>query len=179
MKKYIVTYHAPDELLQQSRDSTPEEMEKGMEAWYGWAKKCGDKLVDLGNPLVNGQTLKPDGNSKNSTHGVCGYSILQAENMEEAKNKIMHISLPINKETILMGSDSIGDWAPKTVTGNNISLSITTNRKEKADEVFKKLSKDGSVTMPVENTFWGDYFGMCTDQFGINWMISFNSSEED
>jgi hypothetical protein len=85
MKKYIVTYHAPAELLKQSQNATPEEMEKGMEAWYGWAKKCGDKLIDLGNPLVNGQTLKPNGNSENSTHGVCGYSILQAENMEEAK----------------------------------------------------------------------------------------------
>ena len=56
-----------------------------MEGWNNWAKKCGNNLVDLGNPLINGQTLKPDGNSVNSTNGVCGYSILHAENMEEAK----------------------------------------------------------------------------------------------
>jgi len=85
MKKYIVTYHAPAELLQQSQEATPEEIEKGMEGWNNWAKKCGDRLIDIGNPLVNGQILKPDGNSENSTQGVCGYSILQAENMDEAK----------------------------------------------------------------------------------------------
>jgi hypothetical protein len=60
-------------------------MEKGMEAWMDWAQKCGDKLVDFGNPLANGVTLKPDGGSQESESQVCGYSILQAEDLEEAK----------------------------------------------------------------------------------------------
>lgn len=89
MKKFIVTYHAPVELLQQSQQTTPEEQAKGMEAWMEWAKKCGDKLVDLGNPLMNGQKVLPNGNSENSTREVCGYSILQAENMEEAKKLLV------------------------------------------------------------------------------------------
>ena len=93
---------------------------------------------------------------------------------EEDKNKIMHISLPISKETILMGSDSGGKWAPKTIVGNNISLSVNTENKEEADRLFKELSAGGKVTMPIDQTFWGDYFGMCTDKFGINWMVSFD-----
>ena len=71
MKKFIVTYHAPSELLQQSQQLSPDEMEKGMEAWMIWAKNCGDKLVDLGNPSMNGQKVLPDGKSENSDRQVC------------------------------------------------------------------------------------------------------------
>lgn len=95
---------------------------------------------------------------------------------EKDKNKIMHISLPISNETILMGSDTGGEWAAKTNIGNNISLSITAGSKEDADKFFNNLSKDGKATMPMSKTFWGDYFGMCTDKFDINWMISFNEN---
>lgn len=95
---------------------------------------------------------------------------------EEWKNKIMHISLPLSKETILMGSDSGGEWAPKTTIGNNISLSITAETKAEADHIFSNLAKDGNITMPIASTFWGDYFGMCTDKFDINWMVSFEEN---
>ena len=90
----------------------------------------------------------------------------------EYKNQIMHISLPISKECVLMGSDTAGQGGPLTV-GNNFSISISTDSKEKADIFFEKLSADGKVTMPMADTFWGDYFGMLTDRFGINWMIGF------
>lgn len=89
MKKYIVIYHAPDELMAQSANASPEEMEKGMEPWMAWAAKCGDQLVDLGNPLMGGQKLLPDGNSLSSARGVVGYSILQAESMDAAKSLLL------------------------------------------------------------------------------------------
>lgn len=95
---------------------------------------------------------------------------------EEDKNKIMHVSLPISKETMLMGSDTGGEWAPKTVVGNNFSISVSVNSKEEADRIFNALSEGGKVTMPMEATFWGDYFGMFTDKFDINWMISYNEA---
>ena len=98
---------------------------------------------------------------------------------EEQANKIMHMSLPISKETILMGSDAGGEWAPDLVVGNNISLSVTVETKEDADRVFAMLSDEGKVTMPMDQTFWGDYFGMCTDKFGINWMISLGESTDN
>ena len=92
----------------------------------------------------------------------------------EDSEKIMHISLPISAETVLMGSDTGGEWASSYRQGNNFSISINTDSKESADRLFKGLSEGGTITMPLANTFWGDYFGMFTDKFGINWMLSFN-----
>ena len=88
------------------------------------------------------------------------------------KNKIMHISLPISTETQLLGCDTpLPDSFQK---GNNFSISITTATKEEADRLVAALASNGQITMPMSTTFWGSYFGMLTDQFGINWMISVN-----
>lgn len=92
--------------------------------------------------------------------------------------KIMHISLPISLETALMGSDTGGEWAPNFTLGNNFSISINTDTKEDADRIFNGLSEGGKVTMPLNQTFWGDYFGMLEDKFGINWMMSFNDGTQ-
>ncbi len=86
MKKFIILYHAPGEALAKMAAPTPEEMKKGMEPWMAWAAKCGDKLVDMGTPLMGGQRLNPDGGSAASARGVCGYSILNANDMAEAKS---------------------------------------------------------------------------------------------
>lgn len=93
---------------------------------------------------------------------------------EEEGNKIMHVSLPIGN-TLLMGSDTGGEWAAHTVVGNNITISITADSKADADRIFNALADGGKVTIPMADTFWGDYFGMCTDKFQINWMMSFNA----
>ena len=92
--------------------------------------------------------------------------------------KIMHISLPISKETSLMGSDTGGEWASSFKEGNNFSISINADTREEADRIFNGLSAGGKVTMPMDKTFWGDYFGMWTDKFGINWMMSFNENQK-
>jgi PhnB protein len=94
---------------------------------------------------------------------------------KEMENKIMHISLAISKETMIMGSDVGGGWAPDYKEGNNFSISINTDSKENADRFFSKLSTGGKISMPMNQTFWGDYFGMFTDKFGINWMVSYNA----
>lgn len=96
----------------------------------------------------------------------------------EEGEKIMHISLPITKDVTLMGSDTGGEWAPQTTVGNNITLSITAESREENERLFNALSQGGKVTMPLADTFWGDYFGMCTDKFGINWMFSFNTNQQ-
>jgi len=93
---------------------------------------------------------------------------------EEQGNRLMHISLPISKETTLMGSDTGGAGVAKTIFGNNFSLSINVDAKEEADRLYNELSAGGTQTMPMEDTFWGSYFGMFTDKFGINWIISFD-----
>ena len=95
---------------------------------------------------------------------------------EAEKNNIMHISLPISKETALMGSDTSEGYGSGVVVGNNCSVSINTDSKSEADRLFNQLSAGGKVTMPMEDTFWGSYFGMFTDKFGINWMVSFDEN---
>lgn len=92
---------------------------------------------------------------------------------ETDKNKVMHVSLPIGS-SVLMGSDVGGDWAPSFKQGNNFAVSISAHNKEEADRIFNFLSTDGQITMPLMHTFWGDYFGMLTDKFGVNWMMSYN-----
>lgn len=97
---------------------------------------------------------------------------------EEAKNLIMHVSLPISNETILMGSDSSEAFGQVTTVGNNISVSINTDSKEEATRIFNGLSEGGKVTMPLELTFWGAFFGMFTDKFGINWMVNHDTQPQ-
>lgn len=93
-------------------------------------------------------------------------------------NLIMHISLPVG-DGYIMGSDVGGEWAKHTVEGNNISISINAANNQQADEWYNKLSAGGRQTMPMANTFWGSYFGMLTDKFGINWMVSCEPKHEN
>jgi len=94
---------------------------------------------------------------------------------DEMGNRIMHVSLPIGS-SVLMGSDTVGEWASNFVQGNNFSVSITADSKEEADRLFAGLGEGGNIFMPLSDTFWGDYFGMLTDKFGIGWMMSFNKN---
>ena len=93
-------------------------------------------------------------------------------------NLIMHISLPISKETTLMGSDVGGEWAKHTVEGNNIQLSVNAESEDDASRIFNALSAGGQVKMPMEKTFWGAFFGMFTDKFGINWMVNYDYNQQ-
>jgi PhnB protein len=90
---------------------------------------------------------------------------------EEVKNNIMHVSLTIG-DTVIMGSDTGGEWAPKLEVGNNFSVSVNTDNQEEAERIFNGLAEGGKITMPLNKTFWGAYFGMCTDAFGVNWMVN-------
>ena len=98
--------------------------------------------------------------------------------MEMEGEKIMHISFPISKETVLMGSDVGGEWAQHTVDGNNIQLSVNTDSEEEARRVFKGLAEGGRVNMALEKTFWGALFGMFTDRFGVNWMVNYDYNQQ-
>lgn len=91
---------------------------------------------------------------------------------DSVKDKIMNIQLPITETIHLMASDSVGGMGPPLVVGNNFHITIVANDKSEADRVFEALSKDGKVSMPIANAPWGPHFGMCTDKFGIQWMVS-------
>ena len=87
------------------------------------------------------------------------------------RDRIMHVSLPIGSGT-LMGSDTTSAFGPPPVAGNNFSISINADSREDTDRLFGLLSADGNVAMPPQDMFWGAYVGMCTDKFGVNWMLN-------
>lgn len=94
---------------------------------------------------------------------------------DENKNKIMHVDLPISKETVLMGCDFVGPHENSPlVKGNNFSISVNAESKAEADRIYLALSEGGNTIMPMADTFWNAYFGMLTDKFGINWMVNVN-----
>ncbi|KAF2518437.1 VOC family protein [Flavobacterium salilacus subsp. salilacus] len=101
------------------------------------------------------------------------YQIPEAE-----QDKIMHVSLPISKETLLMGSDVMNSYSHMTTVGNTISISINVDSEEEAHRLFNGLSEGGRVTMPLEKTFWAPLFGMFTDKFGISWMLNYENKGE-
>jgi len=87
-------------------------------------------------------------------------------------NKIENVSMQIDKDTSLMGSDSLEAFGQKTIVGNNFSIYIEADTKGQADSFFNGLSECGLIKMPMTTAHWGDYFGMCTDKYGVSWLIN-------
>ncbi|MCP4441966.1 MAG: VOC family protein [Aureispira sp.] len=91
---------------------------------------------------------------------------------ESEKQKVMHVSLPIGETAVLMGSDSSDSFGKASIVGTNFSISINTNEVAEAERLFELLGTEGNITMPLNKTFWGSYFGSLIDKFGIQWMIN-------
>lgn len=90
------------------------------------------------------------------------------------QEKIMHVALPISNGNVLMGSDALESMGHSQILGNHISISIGTDSKEEATHLFNGLSAGGEIEMPIADTFWGAYFGMFIDKFGIKWMVNYD-----
>jgi PhnB protein len=97
---------------------------------------------------------------------------------EKEKNMLMHIALPIGKGNMLMATDALESMGHNVTLGDNMSLSLHTESKEEADRLFNGLSQGGKVEVPLSKMFWGDYFGMFKDKFGVQWMISFREESK-
>lgn len=93
-------------------------------------------------------------------------------------DKIMHISLPIGKGNILMATDALESMGQTFTPGNNFSLSISVDSEAEADELFNGLSAGGTVEMPLAKAFWGAYFGMLRDKFGVQWMVNYDYEQK-
>jgi PhnB protein len=94
---------------------------------------------------------------------------------EEAE-KILYVSLPVGN-SILMGMD-VPKSMPPTNAGNNFMVTLDTSSEEETTRVFNRLSEGGVVTMPLGHQFWGAFFGMVTDKFGIQWMLSYMNQHQ-
>lgn len=94
------------------------------------------------------------------------------DGMSEAdKALVMHVTLPIIGGHLLMGTDNYGESAQSLQQGNAHYINLLLDTKSEADRLMAALSENGEVTMPMHDTFWGAYFGTCTDQFGVRWML--------
>jgi PhnB protein len=93
------------------------------------------------------------------------------------QDKIMHIALPIGSGNVLMATDALESMGHPLTIGNNFSLSINVDSEAEADAIFNGLAAGGKIGTPLQKMFWGAYFGMCFDKFGIQWMISYDASQ--
>ena len=101
-----------------------------------------------------------------------------SEKLPEAdRKKIMHIALPIGNGSVLMAADVIEAMGNQLFAGNNFYLHIEAESRKEADRFYTALSAEGSATMPMMDAFWGSYFGILTDKFGIQWMVGFDPNE--
>jgi len=89
------------------------------------------------------------------------------------KDKIMHVSLPIGKNNILMGTDACEEMGFNIRQGNNYYICISPDSREEADKLFTGLSEGGKINMPIQDMFWGAYYGDLTDKFGTQWMVNY------
>ena len=101
------------------------------------------------------------------------------ENMpENEKNRVMHVTLPINDKDVLMGSDIVPSMGHKLTEGNNVQISLHPDSREEADKLFNGLSAGGKVEMEMQDTFWGAYFGSFKDKYGVYWMVNYQHTQQ-
>jgi PhnB protein len=87
-----------------------------------------------------------------------------------ARERIMHAKLT-RGSCILMASDTPAGTCFSQ--GNNFYICLNCESLEETEKLFSALGQSGKVTMPLQDTFWGARFGMLLDQFGVNWMFSY------
>ncbi len=91
---------------------------------------------------------------------------------EEDKKLIAHIELEILGKHLLKGTDALASLGFTVTMGNNIYISIHTDSREQTTQYFTALAEGGQVTQPLEDMYWGAYYGSCTDKYGVQWVIT-------
>jgi PhnB protein len=94
---------------------------------------------------------------------------------EKIKQLVLHVELPILGGCVLMGTDVVQEMGFQVSQGNNVQINLEPDSKEEAQRLFDELSEGGVVRMPMQDTFWGAYYGNFQDKFGIYWMINYQS----
>lgn len=91
---------------------------------------------------------------------------------DNVKEMVLHIELPITANHILMGTDAPKEMGFTVTPGNNMHISIEPDTRAEAKRIFDELSAGGNISMPLQDMFWGAYFGSFADKYGINWMVN-------
>ena len=100
----------------------------------------------------------------------------QPEISEADKNLVMNVQLPILGGHLLMGTDAPESMGFQLNQGNNVYICLDPDTRAEADRLFAALSAGGKVEMPLQEMFWGDYFGSFVDRYGVQWMINCTSA---
>lgn len=95
---------------------------------------------------------------------------------EEQLRGVAHVALPMG-DSILMGSD-VPEQMGTLTAGNNFAMSVEADSIDEADRLFGGLSAGGEVSMPLGKVEWAERFGMCTDKYGVQWMIGYTGDVE-
>ncbi|MBX6379417.1 MAG: VOC family protein [Thermoflavifilum aggregans] len=95
---------------------------------------------------------------------------------EEEKKRVMHVTLSLGNGLMLMASDTLPSMGHRLITGNNLYILLSPDSREEADRLFQALSEGGKVQMPMQDQFWGDYYGIVVDKFGVQWMINYSQT---
>ena len=93
---------------------------------------------------------------------------------DDEKDLMLHISLPIGNGQHLMASDCIKSFGHVLTVGNNNYISVAPDSREETTRLFNELSAGGTVEMPLDDMFWGDYFASFKDKYDVCWMLNFN-----
>lgn len=99
------------------------------------------------------------------------YGDAQPDIAPSNKNLVMHAEFQADN-VYLMASDTTPE-SPMNI-GNNVSLALDHSNEAEQTAVFEKLSAGGTITMPLQDTFWGARFGILTDRFGVTWMSNYD-----
>lgn len=91
---------------------------------------------------------------------------------EADRNLVMHVELPILGGHVLMGTDAPESMGFTVTPGNQVHINLEPDTRAEADRLFAGLAAGGKVGMPMQDMFWGAYFGSCTDRFGVQWMVN-------
>ncbi len=92
-------------------------------------------------------------------------------------DKIMLISLPIGRNSVLMANDVPAFLGKVNENENRSKISVSCESKEEADRLFNGLSGGGQPEMPMSDSPWGTYFGMLRDKYGIEWVVEFSAGK--
>ena len=92
-------------------------------------------------------------------------------------NLVMHIELPILAGHVLMGTDAPESMGFTLTQGNTVTINLEPDTRAETDKLFAALAVGGSVDMPLSHQFWGGYFGILVDKFGIRWMFNCASTD--
>lgn len=96
---------------------------------------------------------------------------------ENEADKIMHISLPIGRNNVLIANDVPEIMGRTNENENRSKIAINAESREEAYRVFNGLSAGGDVEGPIGDTPWGTYAGMFRDKYGIEWIVEFDADD--